>query len=184
MSDMWVREKYPAQDTKEFVYKIFCAISPYTSKFKLVGSLGRKEDQVGDIDILVEPTDIPAIRAELSKMGTWKRGGDRLMVINNVFDSVFQFDLWLSHPPSQWGVAVAIRLNPAPLVIYGKKVIDSKGLTRGGGTIFNGDQELSIPEEEDWFKLVDLPYVEVTERWKLVEELGLEDSRERSFLDD
>jgi DNA polymerase/3'-5' exonuclease PolX len=168
-----MKPRHPAKDTEEIVYKIFSAIDPYVSKFKLVGSLGRKEDQVGDIDVLVEPTNIPAIRAELTKMGTWKRGGDRLMVINNVFGSIFQFDLWLSHPPSQWGVAVAIRLNPAPLVIYGKQVIDDKGFVRkGGGISFNG-VPLRVPEEKDWFRLADLPYVGVTERWDLVDDLNL-----------
>lgn len=165
--------KYPAKDTEEIVYKIFDDLIDYTSRFTVVGSLGRKESEVGDIDILVIPTDIPGIRRKLGLIGAWNRGGDRFMAVDNVYDSPFGLDLFLCHPPAQWGVLTAVRLNPIPLVIYGKKKIDEQGYERKGGGISLDGVPLRLPKEEDWFKLVGIPYVPVTERWELVEKLGL-----------
>lgn len=162
---------------KRIADSIEVSISKHVKRLLLVGSLGRREGYAEDIDILVEPVStnsIEGIRAVLKDIGEWKKGADRQMTVKNVFHSGVQLDLFLCHPPAQWGVLTAVRLNPIPLVIYGKQVIDDKGYIRGGGTIHDehGD-ELHLPTEREWFDLIDIPFSFPEKRWELVRDLRL-----------
>lgn len=167
---------YSSELGSKQAFRVHEKIAHLVDKFMLVGSLGRKESRICDVDILVIPTDIhdiPSIRTELRMMGEWKRGGSRNMVVENIFKSGLNLDLYLCHPPAQWGVLTAVRLNPAPLVIEGKRRIDNAGLTRKGGTIFDGTRELRIAEEVDWFDLIGIKFVPPWKRWELTRDLRL-----------
>ena len=167
-----MKERHPAKEANQIAFKVFTLISDDVSKFLLVGSLGRKEEVVGDIDILVIPKSITAIRNKLRRIGRWKKGGERQMSVEGIFNSPFDLDLFLCHPPAQWGVLQAVRLNPIPLVLYGKQILDEAGYTRGGGALSLDDVPIQVPTEEDWFKLVGIPYVPPKERWDLVAEIA------------
>ena len=163
----------------ETAEKILSAIDSLINRRVLVGSLGRAENYIGDIDILVEPSEgestIPAIREVLEGLGEWNRGATRQMVVDNVLDSGIGLDLYICHPPAQWGVLTACRLNPNPLVIYGKAVLDSMGYRRKGGALYltNEGPEIPIPDEETWFNLVGIPFVPPDLRWELTRDLRL-----------
>lgn len=166
---------YDAEVGEDLIPKLLKLLGNDISRFEIVGSLGRHEPKIRDLDILVEPMEgsIPEITYLMRESGDWKKGADRYMCVENILGSPLQLDLYLCHPPAQWGVLTAVRLNPAPLVIYGKKIIDQKGYRREGGTIFSAMAEVRVPEEEDWFKLIDVEFVPPEERWELTRRLRL-----------
>lgn len=180
--------RIPLEEAEELIEKARLLIAPFIKRFCIVGSVGRKEETAGDLDILVEPKgayldkrnlEIEEIRRRLSLVSNYKKGGDRQIIFNNFRGSRMSLDLSLCHPPAQWGVIKAVKINPIPIVIYGKQVIDSKGLIREGGTIFREDSlgryELDLRHEEAWFHLVGLPFVLPEKRNAMVEELGIKD---------
>lgn len=177
--------KYPLNQATPLVEEIKSRLSPYIINFQPVGSIGRHESMVGDIDILVYPAKytsnnksgvymIGQIERELKLMGQWHKGGTRAMTIRNVLDSPFQLDLFLCHPPAQWGVLVGVRLNPAEFVIWAKAKIDSLGYVRENGTIFKDGVEIKVPTEQDYFKLLGLDWVPAGARRELCWRMGLE----------
>ena len=171
-----MKKVYPRAEAHEISFKIHEEIAPYVEKFSLVGSLGRMESHVADIDILVIPKEghISTIQAALSSMGDWKKGGKRAMTVEHILGSPFQLDLFLCHPPAQWGILTAVRLNPIPLVIYGKQVLDDMGLVRGGGDLHDAmGGRMRVEHEFDWFDLVGIPYVAAEDRWELTRRLRL-----------
>ena len=152
----------------------------------IVGSLGRKEKVICDIDLLIQPVSvqvIPGIIEELRSYGEITRGDGgktrgslaRQVKVKNVMDSGLNLDLFICHPPAQWGVLKAVRLNTIPFVIWSKKRLDSFGYIRQGGTIWtqNGEVECALPREEEWFGLLGIPYRPPEERWALTRELRL-----------
>ena len=154
----------------------------------IVGSLGRKEKVICDIDLLIQPVNvqvIPGIINELRSYGEITRGDGgktkgslaRQVKVRNVFGSGMNLDLFLCHPPAQWGVITAVRLNPIPFVIWAKRRLDSFGYRRQSGTIFVKDVdrevECALPREEEWFGLLGIPFRPPEERWALTRELRL-----------
>jgi len=173
---MMTHNLYDAEVGYEVANKLHDALNKYVVWLALMGSLGRGESKVADLDILVEPIPgcILPIRSVLLDAGQWVKGGERQMTISDTFNSPLRLDLFLQHPPAQWGILTAVRLNPVPLVIYGKKVIDDLGYIRKNATIHTsiGD-EIPVPEERDWFNLVGIPYCSPEGRWELTRELRL-----------
>lgn len=153
-------------------------------KVSWVGSIGREESQVGDIDILIAPEDqasIRKIKANLLKIGEWSRGADRMMVVDNVFGSGIKLDLFLCHPPAQWGVLEAVRLNPKEFVIWAKAKLDGMGYRREGGTIYDKhEQEIYVHDEKAYFRLLDVEWVQPNRRYELCKKLGIEISNDRT----
>lgn len=86
------------------------ALSPTVARLKCVGSVRRRRTTVGDIEFLAEPfmdSDLfgeetpriePARRAML-ELGTWVQGGDRRMVVTDLFGVPgVKLELYLVHP--------------------------------------------------------------------------------------
>lgn len=171
------KKTFPLAKGFQIAAEVIRRLDPHIHRFCYVGSLGRWEDVLGDIDILVEPNNIPAIDAEMKRMGEWVRGGERQMTIKNTLNSETYLDLFLCHPPAQWGVITAVRLNPAPLVIHGKKVLEEKGYRHVDGTILydtlGGTDEIDVPFESDWFDLIGVEFVRPEDRWELTRKLRL-----------
>jgi len=171
-----IKRTLDARVGQEVTYKVFDLIRKQVSEFNLVGSLGRKEKRICDVDILVKPNDqssIEEIRRLLKENGEWVKGAMRNMVVDKIFDSELRLDLFLCHAPAQWGVLTAVRLNPIPLVIHGKELIDALGYERKGGAIYANDAPLELPRERDWFNLINIPYVKPEARWELTRDLRL-----------
>lgn len=176
--------KYSILYASKIAKLVLDGIDRNITRSMIVGSLGREEHKVGDIDILVTPASkhtyhIEAIRHKLKRMGEWSRGADRQMSVKNIFNTGISLDLFLQHPPSQWGCLVFYRLNPAPLVIWGKKVIENSGLIHEGGTVYTSQSKkpetvIDLPTEQSMFDLFGLEYCPPTARWDIVHKLGLE----------
>ena len=72
------KKRYPLERGRKIAEEIETMLAPFVRRSVFVGSLGREENFICDIDILVWPTrvkDIKEIRIQLESMGRWKRGG-------------------------------------------------------------------------------------------------------------
>jgi DNA polymerase/3'-5' exonuclease PolX len=147
-------------------------LRPVASRVKAAGSLRRFRPQVGDIEFVIEPRlgppnllgerepEIAPIRAVVEKLGRWLKGGDRYMAATDLLgDYGRRLDIWLVHPPAQWGSILAIRTGPADLGRLVMTRMKAKGLRHVDGFVYNPSTALTIdtPEEDDFFRLADLP---------------------------
>lgn len=160
-------------------------LRPYTVDYMVVGSVGRKEPLVGDLDILIYPKKenhsgigtypIPKIQRELQAIGTWHKGGTRAMSVRNILGTNISLDLFLCHPPAQWGILVGSRLNPAEFVVWAKAKFDDLYI-RENGTLFDYKTgvEIKVPDEKTYFKLLGVEWCPPTQRRELCERMGLE----------
>lgn len=177
---MYEKERYPLELALEIAKRVREVLDPNITEYLLVGSAGRSEPLVGDIDILVRPRRntysyvISTIENDMREIGKWHKGGSRQMSVRNVFGSSLNLDLFLCHPPAQWGVLVGVRLNPAEFVIWAKARLDSLGYKRDHGTIYHplGD-EIPVKTEEDYFRLLRVDWVPPEHRRELCRTLGL-----------
>jgi hypothetical protein len=171
------KKTFPLAKGFQLAAEVIRQMDAYVHRFAYMGSLGRWEDVICDIDILVEPRDIKSIKSCMESLGEWVRGGERQMTVKNILGSDVSLDLFLCHPPAQWGVITAVRLNPKPLVIYGKEELERRGYRHVDGTIhydtLGGTDEIDIPFESDWFDLIEVEYVRPEDRWELTRKLRL-----------
>ncbi len=168
---------FPLAKAFQVAAEVILKLDPHINKFTHLGSLGRFEKYVSDIDILVDPRNTRAIKYVLKELGDWKRGGDRQIYIDHVLGTDMGLDIFLCQPPAQWGVAIASRLNPVPLFLYGKGMIVAKGYTHESNTILSnsmgGTKVVDIPEESDWFALAEVEFVRPEDRWELTRDMRL-----------
>lgn len=85
-------------------------LAPHVERLKAVGSLRRRRDLVGDIEFLAEPRlvqadlfgtqvpDLDGVRAELRAIGTWVKGGERMMQVTDVQRAGLKLELYLTDP--------------------------------------------------------------------------------------
>lgn len=142
-------------------------LAPHLRRVEIVGSVRRERPTVGDIELVAEPATCPTdlfgalgpalepIRATLERIGTWEKGGDRYMKVRDVLDTGLPLDLFLVHPPAEWGSIVAIRTGPAAL---GRECITRmkrEGYHHAAGHVVNVETgaKVATPEEEDFFRL-------------------------------
>lgn len=173
-------KKYPIGMGIELANTTIHHLKHWIQQSAIVGSVGRGEVEIGDLDLLIQPIEssllpnIDTIKTILSANGEWVRGGQRMMTVKNAFQSGLKLDLFLCHPPAQWTLLYFYRINPAPLVIQAKKLIEEKGWTHEGGTLFNQKgKEISVRTEEYMFQLLGLDYVPTYERWNLCQKMEL-----------
>lgn len=97
-----------------------------TIRCLIVGSVRRRRDTVGDLELLVEPKkqgatlfgdpgapDLDAVRDVVHRWGDVKKDGDRMQQV--VLPDGVQAEVYLVHPPASWGTLQAIRTGPAEL---------------------------------------------------------------------
>ena len=135
-----------ARMTFEEAYKLGQEVAerlrPTVEYLKAVGSLRRRRTSIGDIEFLARPHSsaylfggpatihLPEVRAVMEELGTWVRGGSRMMQITNLLGrEETRLELYLVHPPgcacadcphgpSAWGSMLAIRTGPEDLGRY------------------------------------------------------------------
>jgi len=192
-------------------------LAPYVERSKIVGSLRRLGPRpaegitVGDVEILAEPKlrsdgdlfspeDVPElepIRRLLRRKGELKKAGDRFVQVlvgmaprGGAEDNRIPVDLFLCHPPADWGVLEAIRTGPAHFSRHcvtelrrkGWRCVDGqvwapadswvgpspppgsgfRNFEGGGGTV--SYQRVDCPTEADFFEACGVPLEEPARR--------------------
>ena len=160
-------------------------LRPHVLRLKAVGSLRRRRPYVGDLEFLAEPRmepsdlfgslapDVAPVRKVLEELGTWVKGGERMMQITD-FDGRegFKLEVYLAHPPAQWGSLLAIRTGPYELGRHAVTIMRQRGFRHDGGRVLKGDELVPTPTEQDFFAAAGLPLIEPHLRDDFAEQCG------------
>lgn len=164
----------------EIAMQLLASLSEHTKNSALLGSIARERPLVHDIDILVMPRtvdDIAWIKDIFSQSGRWIRGGTRLMCIIDTLDVAgLKTDLFVCHPPAQWGVILTTHISPDALNEYAKERLLERGYKYQHSHLVDSwsGEPIAVPDEQTWFELAGLTYVEPRERENYTRSLGLE----------
>lgn len=155
------------------------ALAPRLRAIELAGSLRRGSEAVGDIEFVATPLyradlfeeagapSLQPVREKMRELGTWVRGGDRMMQVGGVLGRPgLKLELYLVLPPAQWGSILAIRTGPKELgQACVSRMIDRKLRHRAGRVIHAPTgKEIPTPEERDFFALAEVPFLPPHER--------------------
>lgn len=160
--------------------RVIEVLRPYVSRVEFAGSIRRERAHVSDVEIVLAPRMEPegllgesgpsaaleGIRLALARFGRLVKNGDRYIQVaeafkTDAFDGM-KVDVFMVHPPAQWGVIFAIRTGPADL----SELVVTKMKRRGFRTV-DGHVELvstgkvvETPSEDHFFACAGLPCLE------------------------
>lgn len=154
-------------------------LRPYCQRIEIAGSIRREKPTVGDIEIVL----IPAMQPDL--LGVWSfspglisetLANDGFLLTKNgdhfkkahLSNGRASFDIFLT-TPEQWGVIFTLRTGPEE---FSHRIVTRRN--QGGllpsflrvkeGRVWNGSVAMETPEEEDFFKAIEIPYILPKER--------------------
>lgn len=144
-------------------------------RLELGGSLRRRERRIGDIELVGQPAltgrdlygepffNRSGIYKTLRLMSSATRvqGLDRYAKCFDVYDTSLNLDLFMIHPPAQWGVIHLIRTGPAEFSQRCMTRLINRGYRCKDGMIRKEGERAAIdtPEEMDVFKLMGMEFV-------------------------
>lgn len=185
---MSVGTRLPWTEACDLAQHVAERLAPAAARLKCVGSVRRRRPTVGDIEFLAEPhfdedllggriPIIEPVRAAMLELGTWVKGGERMMQVTDLLGRVgLKLDLYLIHPPAAWGSLLAIRTGPAELGRYVVTFCRQHGFRHDGGYAQRLDTGDRVPTdtEEQFFELAGLPCLPPHERDALAERVWAE----------
>lgn len=178
-----MKKKIPLKRAEAIAQKVVKALEPYCERAVAAGSVRRKKDWVGDVEIVAQPKEVVVtsdlfgekrigfmdVEDGLEKIGRRVKGGHRYM--QYVVDGV-PVDVFVVLPPAQWGVILALRTGPADLskwLVTQRKhggALPSQCRVKDGA-VWEGKLLMEMPEEEDFFRFCGLRYVSPEYRYLL-----------------
>ena len=157
--------------------KVLDRLNLYTERAVIAGSLRRGKAQAKDIEIVAEPIELSEglfgterlslteIRELAGRLGKVVKRGDRYIQIDDTLNSGITTDLFLVHPPAEWGVQMVIRTGPAE---FSRELVTRiKGRLwrcQDGWVRDERGERVPCPTEEDFFQAADIEYLEPQER--------------------
>jgi len=137
-------------------------IRDLTVHASVVGSLRRKQETIGDIDLLVQPTEpypriIEEIKRRILTKAEWYRGGQRILSFSNVLDTGIPMQIFLAYPPKNYYALLALRTGPAEDSLRLRAALEARGFPRP-------HSEIAVRSEQELYELAGLPWIEPTER--------------------
>lgn len=163
-------ERIPWEKAVRIAEQLAADLAPVCARAKVAGSVRRRRPHVGDIEFVVEPLaagdlfghvthQVEPIRRVAETWGDVVKGGDRMIQVRGVggIDGL-TCELYLVHPPAQWGSILAIRTGPADLGHLAVTRMLERGLRHVGGHVEDRAGALvPTPTEEDFFAAAGLP---------------------------
>ena len=137
----------------------------FCSRIEIAGSIRREKPEVKDIEIVCIPSDIKRFTDVVNSWGKVK-GEPTGKYTQRILPSGIKLDLFMANERN-WGLIYAIRTGSAE---FSHKVL-ARGWVKAGYKSINGmltknGKEIECREEEDLFKLIDIPYIEPQKREK------------------
>jgi len=181
-------ERIPVMKTKmeyvealELAYRLRADLARFCERVVIAGSLRRRCAQIGDIELVAIPkmevatdlfgrvTERRALLDEyLARRYEVVKGGEKYKQIR-LPGSEMVCDLFLQPDPATWGVNLAIRTGSAD---FARWLVTDR--LHGGGKpnhlairdarVWDGSVALETPEEEDFFEVLGVRWIEPEER--------------------
>lgn len=163
---------------RSLAIKVIDRLSPYVDRAEIAGSLRRGVEFPKDIEVVVIPSCISddlfgdeerfttrEITDACCGMGRVLKSGTRYVQVDQVLGSPYRLDLFMVHPPAEWGTIFAIRTGPAP---FSQEMVTR---IRGrlwrcvdGHVVDDRGKVVPTPEEEDFFRAAGLTWIPPEDR--------------------
>ena len=171
-----MKTKMPYAQALGLAEKFITQIRPMCDRVEIAGSLRRKKDQVGDIEIVCIPKIVkaPDMFGYAISSRPIDEIGARFKLVKNgpnykqLDMGSYHIDLFIT-TPAQWGVIFTIRTGSADFSHW-LVTPRSKGggcpsyLKVKDGRIDDGHKYIATPEEQDVFTVMGIPYIEPEKR--------------------
>jgi len=142
-------------------------LTPYCERLEIAGSIRRKKSEVKDIEIVAipKPYEIGLFENGLAYIvNQWEKVKGEMIYgkvkyTQRILPDGIKLDLFFAEI-GNFGLIYATRTGSAD---YSHKVLASGWVKRGyksiEGYIHSGDRKIETPEEEDLFKIANIPWV-------------------------
>lgn len=170
-----MKNKLPLETALLYANDIVNELSPLCERIEIAGSIRRKKDEVGDIEIVAIPNckmdmfgevisgDHELNYYEWEKLGKLVKNGNKFKQVT-LYRGI-SLDLFIVTPPAQWGVIFTIRTGSAD---FSHRLVTSKrqggmmpsNLRVEGGAIWSNNHIIETPEEQDVFDLIGVPFID------------------------
>lgn len=141
-------------------------------RIKICGSIRRNKTEVKDVDLVVEPKRNPIkdlfgtvtgyvpCQEFRDQVDSWEKlkGEATGKYTQRLFEGA-KLELSIADE-STWAGLVLIRTGSAEFTHMMMTRINKCGFEHRDGHLYNGSKLIPMHEEEDYFKLLDLPYIE------------------------
>lgn len=173
------------REARALADRLVTRLEPHVARVVVAGSVRRQRPQVKDVELVVEPRvrsgdlfgrevpDLAAIRHEARTWGQIMKGGDRYIQVA-LDDPKFappgtgaRADVFLVHPPAEWGTILAIRTGPAAFSRHCVERLRARGMRSIDGAVYRkikGDPFLEpdlvledAPEWDRYYRRVPTP---------------------------
>jgi len=163
---------------KALADKIVAVLAPACDRLEIAGSIRRRQQFVGDVEIVAIPKREGLLEdtVQLDRLLRGLVASGKLHLIKNgdkykqfaILKAGINLDLFLCEPET-WGVCLTIRTGPAT---FSKRMVTQQFM--GGNLpndlrvhelrVWRGDTALETPGEGDFFKIAEAVYVPPEER--------------------
>lgn len=148
----------------EIAEKVKALLAPHCERIEIAGSIRRKKHDVKDIEIVAipKPFDVGLFESGIATVvNQWQKIKGELpcKYTQRILPEGIKLDLFFAER-GNWGLIYAIRTGSAD---YSHKVLATEWVRRGykserGYLVANGKQ-IAVPEEEDLFKRIGVPFI-------------------------
>ena len=153
----------------EIAEKTKAQLAPYCERIEIAGSIRRKKPDVGDIEIVAIPKPYAIGLFEsgiVPVVNQWEKIKGELpcKYTQRMLPEGIKLDLFFADKEN-WANIFAIRTGSAE---YSHRRLAAEWVSQGykseGGYLYKNGEKIILPEEEDLFELLHIPYVEPEER--------------------
>jgi len=140
--------------------EILKLLKPYSKKIEVAGSIRRKEENPGDIDIVLIPKDKEKLKEVMKKKGKFVQGGEHESTwkidgikVELYYTTLDEFGAALLAYSSKKGSEIGLRM-----------VAKRKGLKLNNHGLFRGEKRIAGKTERGIYRALERPYKEPWER--------------------
>jgi DNA polymerase/3'-5' exonuclease PolX len=157
--------------------KVCHQLVPYCEKIKICGSVRRRKQECGDIDIVVLPKTKPV--KDLFGMVTGHERDPGFITTINQWEKIkgdaatgkytqrliegHKLEIAVAHPDN-FGNLVLIRTGNADFSHLIMKIVRDRGFHQTEGFLYRETRLIPIPEEMVYFKTLGIPYIQPENR--------------------
>lgn len=162
-------EKMEYNKALEIAKKVKEQLAPHCERLEIAGSIRRKRSDVGDIEIVAipKPYDVGLFESGIATVvNQWEKVKGELpcKYTQRILPEGIKLDLFFAERDN-WGNIFAIRTGSAD---FSYRVLATEWVSQGyqskNGYLHKAGQRIALPEEEDLFKLLGIPYMEPEKR--------------------
>lgn len=151
---------------------VVAKLMPVSERVLIAGSLRRKKSEIKDIDLVIIPRrdqeknlfgeviSTPPCPEFIELVNSWTKikGEPTGKYCQRLLKQNIKLEISIA-TPDNWGNIVLIRTGDFEFSHLWMKAVLKRGLEQKEGYLYNGDKIIPVHEEEDYFKILNLPFI-------------------------